>query len=46
MVYARHLTENRASGRVILKNGFSYVGTEPIDIKGQSRTLECYEIRA
>ena len=43
MVYARHLTENRASGRVILKNGFSHVGTEPMDIKGKSRTLECYE---
>lgn len=43
LVYARHLQENRQSGRVILKNGFKHVGTVSMDIHGATRLLEHYE---
>src|SRR5690554_15307 len=46
LIYARHLAENPASGRVILKNGFKYVGSISMDINGSTRTLEHYEKRA
>lgn len=43
LVYARHLRENRSSGRVILKNGFQHRGTVSMDVNGKSRTVEHYE---
>jgi ribosomal-protein-alanine N-acetyltransferase len=46
MIYARHLTENQASGRVILKNGFKPVRKVTMDIQGRTRILEHYERNA
>lgn len=42
-VDARHLRENRSSGRVILKNGFQYQGTVSMDVNGENRVLDHYE---
>lgn len=43
LIYARHLRENRASGRVIQKNGFQHKGSASVKINGHVRILEHYE---
>ncbi|MDH7945161.1 GNAT family N-acetyltransferase [Pseudohongiella sp. SYSU M77423] len=43
LVYARHLPENHASGRVMIKNGFNHVRTVSMDIQGETRLMEHYE---
>lgn len=43
LIYARHLRENVASGRVIQKSGFNHKGSISIELKGQRRILEHYE---
>jgi ribosomal-protein-alanine N-acetyltransferase len=43
-IYARHLSHNVASGRVILKNGFRHIGRITAEINGRTRSLEHYEL--
>lgn len=43
LIYARHLKENLASGRVIQKNGFQHKGSVSIEINRYLRLLEHYE---
>lgn len=45
LIYARHLKENRPSGRVILNIGFQHMGTVSMDVTGERRVLEYYERR-
>lgn len=46
LIYARHLRENLASGRVIKKNGFQHRGSISEEVNGYSHTLEYYERKA
>lgn len=43
LIYARHLAENQASGRVLLKNEFKHAGRISMEINGETRFLEHYE---
>lgn len=43
LIYARHLRENRASGRVIRKNRFQHKGSVSVKLDGQVRILEHYD---
>ncbi len=44
MIYARHLIENKASGKVIQKCGFLFTKELSTSLQGKSRTLKHYEL--
>lgn len=44
MIYARHLIENKASGKVIQKCGFLFIKELSTSLQGKSRTLKHYEL--
>ncbi len=46
LIYARHLEENLASGRVITKNGFQHKGSMSVEVNGHMRISEYYERKA
>ena len=43
---ARHLPENTASARVIIKNGLHYIGDVTGTLRGHNRVLKHYELSA
>ena len=44
--FARHLPENEASARVIVKNGLHYIGDVTAPLRGHNRVLKHYELSA
>ncbi len=44
--FARHLPENVASARVIVKNGLHYIGDVTVTLSGHNRVLKHYELSA
>lgn len=44
--FARHLPENEASARVIVKSGLHYIGDVTASLRGHNRVLKHYELSA
>lgn len=46
MQHARHLPDNTASSRVIIKNSLHYIGDVTMSLRGHNRVLKHYELSA